>query len=310
MNAVLFDSKMPDDARRRSLYGGQLFVFSPTASSLALCRLAAEMTQEAFGSLDPQSAQFSLAVEQYVEILAKLKPRFIHDPRCKELLPALLGELGCDLEKTYFDVPRMRTATHGGYLTAGIAYAYHPHRDTWYSAPMCQINWWIPMYDIEPENALAIHLPYFSRVVRNGSAEYSYAAWNRDSRYSAATHIKVDTRKQPRPEEPIGRDGELRLICPPGGIIAFSGAHLHSTVPNTSGRTRFSIDFRTVNVDDAVADRGASNVDSACTGTSLGDYLRCTDLTRLPTELVDRYEAGNVVALGTAASREAAPSAA
>ncbi len=41
----------------------------------------------------------------------------------------------------------------------------------------------------------------------------------------------------------------------------------------------------------------ALNVDSACTGTTMGDYMRCTDLAHFPTELIDRYEAGNVVHL-------------
>jgi len=297
MNTVFLDSKMSDDARRASLYAGQLFVFSPSQCSLELCRFAREMAQEAFGSLDPQSAQFSLPVEQYVAILADLKPRFIHHPTCKELLSRILGELGCDLEKTYFDVPRMRTATHGGYLTAGIAYAYHPHRDTWYAGPMCQITWWMPVYDIEPENAIAFHLRYWNHAVRNGSAEFNYGEWNGDGRRNAAQHITVDTRKHPRPEEPVELHPQVRLICPPGGLIVFSGAHLHSTVPNTSGRTRFSIDFRTVHRDDAMNDRGALNVDSACTGTAMGDYLRCSDLTHLPPELIDRYEAGNAVCL-------------
>ncbi len=76
MNTVFFDSKMSDEARRRCLYGGQLFVYSPTWSSLELCRLARELAAEAFGSLDPQLAQFSLPVERYVEILAALKPKF------------------------------------------------------------------------------------------------------------------------------------------------------------------------------------------------------------------------------------------
>lgn len=308
MNAVFFDSKMSDDTRRRSLYDGQLFLYSPTASSLELVRFAREMAREAFAPLDPESAQFSLPVETYVEILAALKPRFIHHPACKELIPKILGELGCDPGKTYFDVPRLRTATSDGYLTAGIAYAFHPHRDTWYSAPLCQINWWMPVYDIEPQNAMAFHLRYWAQPVRNGSAEYNYAEWKRESRSNAAQHITADTRRQPRPEEPVELDPEVRLICPPGGIIVFSGAHLHSTVPNTSGRTRYSVDFRTVHVDDAMTDTNALNVDSACTGTTMGDYLRCEDLAHLPAELIGRYEAGNVVHLRAAPARGAAPS--
>jgi len=294
MNAVFFDSKMCDDARRQALYGGELFVFSPTPSSLELVRFGRELVCAAFAPMDPETAQFSLPVEKYVEVLTRLKPQFIHHPKCKELLSGILRELGCDPSKTYFDVPRMRTATSNEYLTAGIAYAFHPHRDTWYSAPMFQINWWIPMYDIEPRNAMAFHLRYWARAVRNGSAEYNYAEWNRESRKNAAQHITVDTRKQPRPEEPVKVDPQVRLICPAGGIIVFSGAHLHSTVPNTSGRTRFSIDFRTVNLDDATIDGGALNVDSASTGTTMGDYLRCTDLAHLPAELIARYDSAPV----------------
>lgn len=76
------------------------------------------------------------------------------------------------------------------------------------------------------------------------------------------------------------------MITPPGGIVIFSGAHLHTTVPNTSGRTRFSIDFRVVNRTDVRDGIGAPNVDSACTGTTLGDFLRATDLTPLPADLI------------------------
>ncbi len=290
MNAVYLDAKMSDDARRRALYDGQLFLYSPTPASLELVRVARQMTEEAFAPLAPEAAQFSLPVEKYVEVLAALKPKFIHHPRCKELLPRILGELGCDLTKTYFDVPRLRTATSDNYLTSGIAYAFHPHRDTWYSAPMCQVNFWMPVYDIEPDNSMAFHLRYWARAVRNGSVDYNYAEWNRESRQNAAQHIKTDTRRQPRPEEQVELDPQVRLICPPGGIIVFSGAHLHSTVPNTSGRTRYSIDFRTVHLDDVAGDAGAPNVDSACTGTTMGDYLRGTDLAHLPAELIARYD--------------------
>jgi hypothetical protein len=304
MNSVFIDSNMTDDARRAAIYGGQLFVFSPTPASLELVRLARDLAREAFAPLEPETAQFSLPVEDYAKILADLKPRFIHHPECKRLLPEVLGALGCDRQKTYFDVPRLRTATHGGYLTSGIAYAFHPHRDTWYSAPMCQINWWLPVFDIEPENAMAFHPRYWSRGVLNGSADYNYAVWTRDSRHSAAQHIKTDTRKQPHPEEPVELNPQIRLVCPPGGIIAFSAAQLHSTVPNTSGRTRFSIDFRTVHIDDALAHAGAPNVDSACTGTTMADYLRCADLSHLPSDLIDRYDVGNVAQLVGRASEE------
>jgi hypothetical protein len=63
----------------------------------------------------------------------------------------------------------------------------------------------------------------------------------------------------------------------------FSGAQLHETVPNNSGVARYSIDFRAVHLDDVTARRGAANIDSRCTGTTMRDYLRASDL---PEEVV------------------------
>jgi hypothetical protein len=290
MNSVFFDSTLNEAERRAQIYAGQIFVFSPRPTSVALCEFARELTEAAFKPLDPRDAQHSLPVEQYVAVLAELKPRFIHHPKSKELIRDLLADLGCDLAETYFDVPRLRTATHGGYLTSGIAYAFHPHRDTWYSAPFSQINFWLPVYEIAPENALAFHPAYWRRPLRNGSRRYNYAEWNRESRRNAAQHIKEDTRDQPKPEEPVELDPQLRVVCPPGGAIIFSAAQLHSTVPNTSGRTRYSVDFRTVNLTDVMRGGGAPNIDSACTGTTMGDYLRGTDLSHLPAEIIRQYD--------------------
>lgn len=290
MNAIYHDAALSDDERREKLFEGQLFVFSPTPSAVALCAHARELIQEAFGDLDPPTAQDSLPVEEYAAILAELKPKFIHHPKSKEHIQGLLRELGCDLDKVYFDVPRMRTATAGGYLTSGIAYAFHPHRDTWYSAPQCQLNWWLPIYEVESDNVMAFHPRYWEQPVRNSSRDYNYYEWNASSRGEAAKHIKKDTRKQPKAEEPLEADPQIRVVTPVGGVLVFSAAQLHSTVDNTSARTRFSIDFRTVQIDDLEERRGAPNRDSECTGTTLRDYLRASDLSHVPDELVDAYD--------------------
>ena len=181
---------------------------------------------------------------------------------------------------------------HGEYLKAGLAYQFHPHRDTWFSAPQAQLNWWLPVYAIESENSMAFHPRYFSEPLKNSSADYDYDEWNRTGRQQAATQVKAETRKQPSPEEPVELDPQIRVVTPVGGALIFSAAHLHSTVPNTTGRTRFSIDFRTVNLDDLVERRGAPNVDSACTGTTLRDFMRASDLEPLPDEVIALYESG------------------
>jgi hypothetical protein len=292
---IYFDSKLSDGERRSELYRGSIFTFSPGRSALKLCELAKEMIEETFRPLDPVRVHETLPAEKCAQVLAALKPKFIHHPKAKEYLVGMLAESGCSLEKTYFDVPRMRTAFPGDYLKSGIAYAFHPHRDTWYSAPFCQINWWMPVYALNAENCMAIHPQYWARPIKNGSSQYNYHKWNVESRQSAAQHVKSDTRVQPHPEEPIELEPQVRLISDVGGAYLFSAAHLHSTVPNTSGLTRYSIDFRTVHLDDAMARAGAPNVDSACTGTTIGDYLRGTDLSHLPAEAIAMYLDGTEV---------------
>ena len=289
MDSLYIDSDLSDDTRRFELYRGQLFTYSPRPAAVALCAFARQLAEEAFAPLDPRTAQHQLPVDAFAAILAKLKPRFIHHPHSKELLRAVLVESGCDVNQTYFDVPKMRTATHGSYLTSGIAYAFHAHRDTWYSAPMCQINWWLPIDDIEPANAMALHPRYWSQPIKNGSSRYNYYRWN-EERATAAQHITHDPRYQPRAEEPLDADPQIRVILPAGGLLMFSAAHLHSTVPNTSGHTRFSIDFRTVHIDDVARNIGARNVDSEPVGTALRDFRRASDLAAMPDDLVALHE--------------------
>lgn len=291
MTAVYSDSGVNDDARRDLLYRGEVFVYAASPATSELVGFARELIEEAFGGRDPETAQHEMPVEEFAGLLADLKPRFIHHPRCKELLPAVLEERGCDPELTYFDVPRLRTSTSHAYLVSGISYAFHPHRDCWYSAPFSQVNWWIPVYEVVAENVMAFHPRYFDRPVRNSSRLYDYTEWNRTSRRTAARHVRSDPRAQPRPEEPVELEPQVRVVPEPGGTLVFSGAQLHSTVPNTSGRTRFSIDFRTVHLGDVRAHRGAPNVDAECTGTTLRDFVRCNDLSRVPEDLALEYEA-------------------
>lgn len=90
MTAVHYNSALSDNERRAAVYAGDLFVFSPTASSRALADFACGMVAEAFGQLDQARAQFELPVARYVAILADLKPAFSHHARCKALLVAVV----------------------------------------------------------------------------------------------------------------------------------------------------------------------------------------------------------------------------
>lgn len=297
-NAIYVDSDVDDATRRQRLYAGQLFIFTPTEGTKALRDFAASMIEEAFAPLDPVTAQFDMPVERFVEIFGPLKPKFIHHPETKRLMRNALSGLGCDLDETYLDVPRLRGVTSDAYLTAGVGYAHPLHRDTWWSAPLAQLNWWMPIYPFESESSMAFHPAYWDAGVENHSEEFNYYEWNAVGRAQAASQIHTDERKQPHPPADIQREPQIRFVVPPAGLVVFSGQQMHSTVPNTSGRSRFSIDFRTVNVADLRAGHSAPNADSHPEGTSLRDFRRMSDEAAMPDEVVAKYDSGDVPADG------------
>ena len=289
MSSVFFNSTISDQDRRTMIYTGDIFILSPTDGTRALIELARKMLEEAFAPYDPRIVHERKTPEEVAAILGKLKPQFIHHPECKRLISQTMVEHGVDPEFLYFDVPRMRSAYPSHFLSSGIAYAFHPHRDTWYSAPMCQLNWWLPIYPIEPDNAMSFYPRYFGEAVKSNSEIYNYYEWNTKNRATAVQHIKSDTREQPKPQQEL-EPVTMRFLPPPGGIIVFSGAQLHETVPNTTNVARYSIDFRTVHYDDVVARRGAPNLDSRCTGTPMRDYLRASDFSHLPEDAIALYD--------------------
>lgn len=293
MTAVVIDGHQNDDARREAIHAGEISVLPVSESSLALVELARSLIEEAFSPLNPETAQHDMTVERYADTLKALKPRFIHHPLCKELIPGMLEAAGCNLDDMYFDVPRLRSSTSDDYLTGGIAYVFHPHRDTWYSAPMAQINWWMPVYPVTTENAMAFHPRYWQQPVENTSDTYNYQEWNASQRFNLDKHMKKDTRVQPRAKSPLNLDDDIVVISPPGSPMLFSAAQLHSSVPNRSGVTRFSIDFRCVHKRDLEREAGAVNVDSRCTGSAIGDYLNARTLTQLPTHILRQYQHGH-----------------
>jgi len=108
---LLFDSHWDDERRRSAVYGGDVFVFSPSSPALALIARARELLEAAFAPYHPTEAQYHVPVADFAAVLADVKPAFIHDPLCKQLIPQLIEALGADPAQIYFDVPRMRSSS-------------------------------------------------------------------------------------------------------------------------------------------------------------------------------------------------------
>lgn len=131
---------------------------------------------------------------------------------------------------------------------------------------------------------MSFDLNSFDREVSNSSGSFDYYE-NNASRLTTAAQVTQERQARPRARN-HKPDQDLVVLPAPGEVLLFSGAQLHVSTPNTSGRARFSVDFRTVDVSDLMAGHGAPLVDVHCTGTAIRDFLNVADETSLDEQTV------------------------
>ena len=266
----LFSEGIDDTRRGTLIYRGDFLIFKNLGSLQQLCERSRQLAREFFRELAPESAQFEMDPETYSKTVASLQETWKGDAGVKELLFASLAEAGVDRERNFRDWLYLRVLPEGpqgpdgpngndpkGRHLEKIA----PHRDTWASNLMQQTNWWTPIYPVTDERTIAFFPEYWSRPIDNTSA-----SWEADG-----------DAPLPLARTAIDPKSELRLVIDPGDLLCFSGAHLHASVPNTSGATRFSTEIRTVNVDDVRASLGAPNVDGANVPSKTNWFKRLSD---------------------------------
>ena len=253
MTAVrVLSGTLGDEQRRESVYGGDLLVFQKIPPVEEFCAFTDTLIREVFGTTDPVRAQFESDRDEYLSREEVLQKRFRKETRARDLFLAALGHVGVDLRRTFWDWLYLRVSPHGeqysGRRTAKLGF----HRDTWSSNVYAQTNWWAPIYPISPGRTIAFYGEYWEKPLKNTSAD-----WDLEDIRSGRSSASL----VPEPSEPVDTASELRLVIEPGDLLCFSGAHLHASVPNSTGVARFSVEVRTVDAGDVANDRGAPNVD-------------------------------------------------
>jgi hypothetical protein len=274
MNIVI-DPGVPSDELRRMLYAGHLVILTRLQALRDFVDYTREELTELFTPYDPEHVHEHIEPAEMAKILSAWKPRYIHSDKSKKLVRAVIEEAGFSSEETHYDLPKPRTSFPLGHLNTGVAFAFPWHRDTWYSAPAQQINWWLPIFPVRDDNAMSFDLASFDQAVPNTSDGFDYYQ-NNAGRLATATGVTREVQSRPgaidhKPAQ------ELIILPAPGEVLLFSGNQLHASTPNTSGRARFSVDFRIVNVPDLLAGRGAPLVDAYCTGTAVRDFVNVAD---------------------------------
>jgi hypothetical protein len=288
MSSVHVDSNLPYADRKEALYQGDIFTYSADLASENYCTFATDLLRDAFETDNPESAQANMTDEHFQGIIAALEHRFIHHAESRKFIQHVLLQRGCDSEKTYFDSPRLtvvsgRKAVHGRLATG-------PHRDTWVGLPMCSVTWWMPVCNSELNHGIGIHPGYWKRPVKNGSNRFFPHTVTHEGNDSHPVHKSEVLLAR----EPIESDSRIGITVRPSAMILHSGAQLQSSMPNLTGKTLFSLSFRTLNVDDLVKGRGAPNVDSACKELVLGDFIRLSDFSHISEKLIAKIHPGSI----------------
>lgn len=282
--AVQIDPDGDGEQIRARVHAGDLVVLTGLEPVAELAELTGAELARLFDPHPPASAHEHLTPQEMAALLGGWKPRFMRDERVNALVKDIIATVGLEPARTLYDLPKFRTSFPSGHLTTGVAFAFPWHRDTWYAAPAAQINWWLPVEGLSVDNAMGFDLAHFDQPVANDSSGFDYYALNAN-RSNIAAQVGKELQARPGAIDHTV-PGEVVLLPRPGSIILFSGSQLHRSIENTSGRARYSVDFRTVSVDDLVAGRGAPLVDVECTGTSIRDFNGVVDGEPLPEDLV------------------------
>jgi hypothetical protein len=235
---------LDDDRRGTLVFAGSLVVIKNLAPLQDLARTTADLLARTFDTA-PERAHLELPRAEFDRRASEVVRSFRRDPAVAETFRQVLQHAGVDVGDTFWDWLHLRVQPPGEFTSSGTL---GWHRDTWASNVYAQTNWWAPILPVSPERTIAFCPAYWSCALANTSAEWDVA------RVAEMPLVPV-------PADQPDTDSETRIVIDPGDLLCFSGAHLHASVPNTTDRTRFSVEVRTVARADVRVGRGAPNVD-------------------------------------------------
>lgn len=276
MNRIHTDA--PDDLRAR-LYAGDIFRLPPTEASEALVDAVREVVHDALGP-EPRTVHRRLDDGALFARVGAMRRVLFTEPRFWRLARATVAAYGYDPARAAFDPMRLRVVKHLGHENPAARAVYYPHRDTWYAHPQAIVTWWVPLDDLPAEETFVFHPERFATPVPNDSEVFDYDDWvarGWDLRIGWQDPTHGLTAKYPSVLGEVDPGPAVGFACRRADNLLFSGAHFHATRPQAEDTTRFSLDFRVVDLDDVAAGRGAPNVDNRSRGSALPDYVQPED---------------------------------
>ena len=266
-------------ALRESLYSGVIHQRNATSASLELVEHVQQLLDEALDG-DRRGASTRLDEPSFFDRIGKIRRVLYTETHYHDAIRRLLAAGGFDPASVAFDPLRLRVVSHRGHENPRAHSVYLAHRDTWYAHPQNLITWWIPLDNLDAHETFVFYPERFDRPVPNDSEAFDYASWvEQDWKLKIGWQDRDSGLSAHYPGVPglaaaIDAGRELGFACRRGENLLFSGAHYHRTLPQATGRTRYSLDLRLVHLGDHAEGLGAPNVDNQSQGSALVDYIR------------------------------------
>ncbi len=221
------------------IFQGKILTFPKTSSSIKLVNETIQFLNKK-EKINYLNWENNLSKNDFYNLSLKIKKLFSEYKYLYNLLNSILNDLKLNSKNFFFDKPRLRIIPTYLHKIKEAKPAFAIHRDTWYANPEHQINFWIPIHDINTKNSFTIYPDYFQKPVLNNSIEFDYQILNLQGGFASKSHERIF----PDAKEKIIKTNQLIPILKKGDILVFSSQHLHATNPNLTKFSRFSIDFR------------------------------------------------------------------
>lgn len=262
-------SALTQKALSEAIFSGRILYFERLNPMAEAVREVQELLHAVFEPHAPESAHELLQTDEYQTRFDKAQQEFRASSRIKRHIYEAIGAAGAHLPDTFCDRLRLRASPpqHHNSDRAFFRSSTPVHRDSWGSAILSQINWWFPVFPLDRDRTLVIYPAHWSTRVANNAEGWDWKRAGKDNR----------TPRLPTAQGPVDDSGEIRITVPPGTLAAFSAAHLHAGVLNTTRLTRFSVETRTINLDDLLTKRGAPKVDGLGERPAYEWFHRVTD---------------------------------
>ena len=267
---------LDDGPRGARIFRGELIIFRALGTVADLVARTDAIVRAAFAPHDPLTAHAVMEPAAYSEVAETLIAAFEKDAEVRALYRAALSAAGVDPALVYWDRLRLRIQPPGERHMSRRVMNLPPHRDTWGSNLLAQLNWWAPIHPVTAERTMVVYPARWRTPVANTSGDWDYHELRARRRAGDDGYPLL-----PVASGAVDTTGAWPAVIDPGDLLCFSGAHLHASVPNTTGVARFSTEVRTVCLDDLRAGSAAPDIDGAAPRRRFGWFKRIADGTPL-----------------------------